>query len=88
MTYANIFHEFLLKLYVIYNDFLDPKISFPVETAAVMVRLHTKNQLDTLPGNAWKGCVGGGGWVVVESKFSDRLWLSFSLALAKPNKIN
>jgi hypothetical protein len=24
--------------------------------------------------------------VVVESKFSDRLWLSFSLALAKPNK--
>jgi hypothetical protein len=33
--------------------------------------------------------VGGGGWlwvvVVVESTFSDRLWLSFSLALAKPN---
>jgi hypothetical protein len=30
---------------------------------------------------------GGGGWVGrwVESKFSDRLWLSFSLALAKPN---
>ena len=24
-------------------------------------------------------------WVVVESKFSDRLWLSFSLALAKPD---
>ena len=24
--------------------------------------------------------------VVVESKLSDRLWLSFSLALAKPNK--
>ena len=23
--------------------------------------------------------------VVVESKFSDQLWLSFSLALAKPN---
>jgi hypothetical protein len=24
--------------------------------------------------------------VVVESEFSDHLWLSFSLALAKPNK--
>ena len=39
---------------------------------------------------AWKcpkslcGWVVGGGWVV-ESKLSDRLWLSFSLALAKPN---
>ena len=31
------------------------------------------------------GWVGVGGWVV-ESKLSDRLWLSFSLALAKPNK--
>ena len=32
--------------------------------------------------------VGGWCWgvVVVESKFSDRLWLSVSLALAKPNK--
>jgi hypothetical protein len=27
--------------------------------------------------------VGGGG---LESKLSDQLWLSFSLALAKPNK--
>jgi hypothetical protein len=27
---------------------------------------------------------GGGGWL--ESKLSDQLWLSFSLALAKPNK--
>jgi hypothetical protein len=27
---------------------------------------------------------GGGGWL--ESKHSDQLWLSFSLALAKPNK--
>jgi hypothetical protein len=26
--------------------------------------------------------------VVVESEFSDRLWLSLSLALAKPNKLN
>jgi hypothetical protein len=29
--------------------------------------------------------VGGGGWL--ESKLSDQLWLSFSLALAKPNNI-
>jgi hypothetical protein len=29
--------------------------------------------------------VGGGWWVVVWGKLSDRLWLSFSLALAKPN---
>ena len=34
----------------------------------------------------WVG--GGGWWWWVESEFSDRLWLSFSLALAKPNKIN
>ena len=27
----------------------------------------------------------GGWWWVLESEFSDRLWLSFSLALAKPN---
>ena len=46
---------------------------------------HTKNQLDSLPGSALKVCVGGGRWWG-ESEFSDRLWLSFSLALAKPNK--
>ena len=51
-----------------------------------MVRLHTENQLHSLPGSASKVCVvgGGGGWWV-ESKFNDRLWLSSSLALAKPN---
>ena len=35
-----------------------------------------------------KVCVGGGGVVGgggLESKLSDRLWLSVSLALAKPN---
>jgi hypothetical protein len=32
------------------------------------------------------GVVVGGGWVV-ESEFSDRLWFSSSLALAKPNKM-
>ena len=48
-----------------------------------MVRLHTKDQLYRLAGSALKVCVvGGGGWV--ESEFSDRLWLSLSLALAKP----
>jgi hypothetical protein len=54
-----------------------------------MLRPHTENQLSSLHGSALKVCVvgGGGGWwvVVVESEFSDRLWLSFSLALAKPN---
>ena len=51
-----------------------------------MVRLHAENQLHRLPGSASKVCVmvGGGGWV--ETEFSDRLWLSSSLALAKPNK--
>ena len=47
-----------------------------------MVRLHTENELDSLPRSASKVCLVGGG---LESKFSDRLWLSFSLALAKPN---
>ena len=45
-----------------------------------MVRLHTENQLDTLPGSASKVCVVVvGGWVV-ESKLSD--WLQL-----KPNKM-
>ena len=48
-------------------------------------RLHTENQLHSLPGSALKVCVGDGWVVVVESEFSDRLWLSFSLALSKPN---
>ena len=51
-----------------------------------MVKLYTESQLHSLPGSALKVfVVGGGGWVV-ESEFSDRLWLSISLALAKPNK--
>ena len=53
-----------------------------------MVKLYTENQLHSLPGSALQVCVVVGGWVggwVVESEFSDRLWLSFSLALAKPN---
>jgi hypothetical protein len=48
-----------------------------------MISIHTQDQLHILPGSALKVCV----VVVVESEFSDRLWLSFSLALAKPNKM-
>ena len=51
-----------------------------------MVWLHTENQLPRLPGSASTVCVVVGGWV--ESEFSDQLWLSFSLALVKPNKIS
>ena len=53
-----------------------------------MVKLYTENQLHDLPGNASKVCVVvvGGGWWWLESKLSDQLWLSFSLAFAKPNK--
>ena len=49
-----------------------------------MVKLYTETQRHSLPGSALKVCVGGGGgwWWWVESEFSDRLWLSFSLALA------
>ena len=50
-----------------------------------MLRLHTENQLHSLPGSDSQVCVVGcgGGWV--ESEFSDRIWLSFSVVLAKPN---
>ena len=54
-------------------------------TPNLMLRLHTENQLHSLPGSASKVCVVDcGGWWV-ESEFSDRIWLSFSLVLAKPN---
>jgi hypothetical protein len=36
-----------------------------------------------VPGSGWWWW-----WWVLESKLSDQLWLSFSLALAKPNKRN
>jgi hypothetical protein len=36
----------------------------------------------------WCWVVGGGGGGGLESKLSDQLWLSFSLALAKPNKMH
>ena len=55
-----------------------------------MVRLLTETQHPTLPGSALKVCVAPPPLIwwrcrllYVESKFSDRLWLSFSLALAQ-----
>ena len=57
-----------------------------ISYSLVMVRLHTENHLPRLSGSASKVCVGGWVVVVVESEFKDRLWLSFSLALDKPNK--
>ena len=57
----------------------------------VNIKLHTENWLCNLPGSALK--IPGGGWWVgggegwLKSKLSDQLWLSFSLALAKPNNI-
>ena len=41
-----------------------------------MVRLHTENQLDSLPGSALKVCVGGGEGLRVN------LVIAFGLALA------
>ena len=47
-----------------------------ISSCWVTIRLHTENQLYTLPGSALKVCVVGGGWVGgVESEFSDQLWL-------------
>ena len=56
-----------------------------------MVRLHTKNQLHSLPGSALKVCVvvvvvGGGGGL--DSKFSDRLWLEHSLGQAEQKSVS
>ena len=55
-----------------------------------MVRLHTETQHTRLPGSALKVCVvlpPLTWWcrrlLSVENEFSDRLWLSFSLALAQ-----
>ena len=59
---------------------------------SMLRKLHTGNWICNLPGSALKVPVGGGwcvgGWWWFENEFSDRLWLSFSLALAKPNKTN
>ena len=56
-------------------------IFFSISFSWVNLRLHTKNQLYTLPGSALKVyvVVVVGGWVVVvggvEREFSDQLWL-------------
>jgi hypothetical protein len=50
-----------------------------ISSSWVNLRLHTENQLDTLPGSVLKVCVVGGWWwwwvVGVESEFSGQLWL-------------
>jgi hypothetical protein len=53
-----------------------------ISSSWVNIRLHTENQLYTLPGSALKVCVVVGG---VESEFSDRLWLELSLGQADPD---
>ena len=51
--------------------------------------MHTGSLFCNLPGSALKVRVGGGWWWWwLVSEYSDCLWLSFSLALAKPNKMN
>ena len=63
-----------------------PNVGLHILSSLVNFRLHTENWLCNLPGSSLKVSGGGGGWWwVVESKLSDRLWLSFSLPLAKPN---
>ena len=64
-----------------------PNFFLHILSSLVIVRLHTENGICNLPGSALKVPVVGGWVVVVESEYSDRLWLVFSLALAKPNKI-
>jgi hypothetical protein len=58
-------------------------------SSLVNIRLHTENWLCNSQGSALTVPVGvvvvGGGWL--ESKLSDQLWLSFSLALAKLNNL-
>ena len=45
-----------------------------ISSSWVNIRLHTENQLYSLPGSALKLCVVVvGGWLGVESEFSDRL---------------
>jgi hypothetical protein len=55
-------------------------------SSLVFVRLYIGNWLCNLPGSALKVPVVGGGWL--DSEYSDRLWLSLRLALAKPNNIS
>ena len=66
----------------------NPNLFHYILSSLVNVRLHTENWLCNLPGSALKVPVGGGGWWWLETEYSDCLWLSFSLALAKPNNNN
>ena len=52
----------------------NPNFSLNISSRLVNAWLHTGNWFCNLPGSALK--------------VSDHLWLSFSLALAKPNKTN
>ena len=62
----------------------NPSFLFYILSSLVYVKLHTGNWLCNLPGSALKVPVGvGGGWWI-DSEYTDRLWLSFSLAFAKP----
>ena len=51
-----------------------------ISSSWVNLRLHTENQLYTVPGSALTVCVVVGG---VESQFSDRLWQELSLGQAE-----
>ena len=53
-----------------------------ISSSLVNTRLHTENLALYL---AWKCLKSSCGWWWLDSKLSDQLWLSFSLALAKPN---
>ena len=53
-------------------------LSLSISSSWPNLRLHTDNQIYTLPGSSLKV------WVVgVESEFSDRLWLELSLGQAE-----
>ena len=52
--------------------FHNPIFFLSISSSWVNIRLHTENQLYTLPGSALKVCVVVVG---VESEFSDQLWL-------------
>jgi hypothetical protein len=61
---------------------LGPNFVLHISSCLDNDRLYTKNWLCNLPGIWLKVPVVGGG---LQSEYSDRLLLSFSLALAKPN---
>ena len=68
-------------------------VSLIISSSWVNLKLHTENQLYTLPGSALKVCVVvvggrvGGWWVGVESEFSDWLWLELGLDQAEQKQL-